>query len=67
MVTYYLDLDELAQSAVTALQACPYTLPKLSGLEGAQNKQWNMAVKLGKKLTMLSNRWPKKLSSDVPM
>lgn len=28
MVTYYLDLDELAQSAVKALQACPYTLPK---------------------------------------
>jgi hypothetical protein len=42
MVNYYLDLDELAQSAVKALQACPYTLPKLPnllGLEGAQNKQ----------------------------
>jgi len=40
MVTYYLDLDELAQSAVKALQACPYTLPKICpnflGLEGAQ-------------------------------
>lgn len=60
MFNYYLDLDELAQSAVTALQACPLHFAQFLGLEGAQNKQ--IRCKIGQETNNAVKQMAQKLS-----